>query len=265
MSRTELGALAAFAALGWRRAAAERAATLGRLLLYGLILVIFWELWQATPLAELAEPGTDARHLFWYMAVTECVAIATGYPYRALEIAIQSGEIASALTRPLPYALATLAEWAGATGHRLLVLLAAGVALGVAVTGTFPVPLADAPALLLSIALASLIVLLCQLQLGYAAAWTGSAAPLFWIWQKLMFVCGGLIIPLTLYPAPLGTLAKATPFAAMLFAPGSLVLEATPAAAAAALAWQLAWLVPVAAAAFLVDRAAARRFAVRGI
>ena len=37
-----LGALAAFGALGWRRAAADRAGSLGRLAFYWLILAIFW-------------------------------------------------------------------------------------------------------------------------------------------------------------------------------------------------------------------------------
>ncbi|MBI3709785.1 MAG: hypothetical protein HY246_19220 [Proteobacteria bacterium] len=199
------------------------------------------------------------------MVVTESVAIAVGYPYRAVEGDIQSGQIAAGLMRPLPYALATLAEWSGNTLHRLLVLDAAGIAAGVWLTGMAPVSPAAIPAILISTLLACAIMLLFQLQFGYAAAWVGSAAPLFWIWQKLLFVLGGLILPLTLYPQPLRAVAEATPFAAMLFAPASLVLDAAPARAAATLVSQLIWLALLAAATFLVDRAAASRFAERGV
>src|SRR4051812_47108788 len=97
-------ALLAFLALGWRRSAADRAGSLGRLAFYWLLLTIFWALWQATPLEELRQPDIDAARLFWYMTVTECVLIAVGFPYRAVEREILSGEIAAALLRPLPHA-----------------------------------------------------------------------------------------------------------------------------------------------------------------
>ena len=230
-----------------------------------MLLFIFWELWRATPLAELGRPDLDAAHLFWYLVVTECVAIGAGLPYRIVEAEIRSGEIAAALTRPLPYAWATLADWIGETSHRIVVLAVAGVVGGVAMTGTVPFSWAAAPAILVSIALASAMVLLCQLQLGYAAAWVGSAAPLFWIWQKLMFVLGGLILPLSLYPPVLRVIAEATPFAAMLYAPGSLVLGLSPAAVAATLAEQLLWFAVLGAATTLVDRAVVARFAAHGV
>ena len=127
------------------------------------------------------------------------------------------------------------------------------------------IPLAVVPALLLSIAIAAILVLLCQLQLGYAAAWTGSSAPLFWIWQKLTFILGGVMIPLTLYPAPYGSLAAASPFAAMFFAPASFLLDGSPRAILATLGLQLVWLTIVGMATLLIARAAAARFAEHGI
>ena len=51
--RREIRALAAFAALGWRGAMAQTAGIVARGGLYALVLAIFWQLWQATPLGEL--------------------------------------------------------------------------------------------------------------------------------------------------------------------------------------------------------------------
>ena len=260
-----LNALLAFMALGQRRAAADRAGSIGLLALYWLILMIFWALWQATPLHELRRPGLDATRLFWYMAVTECVILAVGFPYRAVEKDIRSGEIAAALMRPLPYAAAILAEWVGAAGYRLALLGAGGILAGSWATGTVAIPLIVAPALLLSMILATILALLCQLQLGYAAAWVGTPAPLFWIWQKLTFVLGGLMIPLTLYPAPFDGLAMASPFAAMVFAPASLLLDAAAPTIITRFALQLFWLAVIGLATLLVARAAAARFAEQGI
>jgi ABC-2 type transport system permease protein len=265
MRWADAGALLAFASLGWHRAAADRAGGLGRLAFYWLILLIFWALWRATPLQELGRPGFDAARLFCYMAVTECVLIAVGFPYREIERAILSGEIAAGLTRPLPYAMAVLAEWIGGCCHRLLLLGAGGIVIGLWITGGIDIPFAVLPAMLLSTAIAVLLVLLCHLQLGYAAAWVGTPAPLFWIWQKMTFVLGGLMIPLTLYPEPFGSLARASPFAAMVFAPASFVLDASASGIAETLGLQLFWLVVIGLMTWMVERAAEARFAEQGI
>jgi len=45
------------------------------------------------------------------------------------------------------------------------------------------------------------------------------------VWQKAMFVLGGLMVPLSLYPEWLQTLARYLPFASFLYAPGRLVLD----------------------------------------
>ncbi len=265
MGRLDAGAIAAFAALGWRRAAADRAGSLARLALYGLILFIFWALWRATPIAELGRPDIDAPRLLWYMAITECITLAVGFPYRIVEQEILSGDIAAGLVRPLPHALATLAEWIGGSAYRLLLLAAGGTVMTAWMTGGIAIAPQAVPALLLASALATIIALLCHLQLGYMAAWVGSPAPLFWIWQKLTFVVGGLMLPLTFYPAAVRGWAVASPFAAMLYAPASLVLDPSAASTARAIGLQLAWLALIAAATVLIERAAAARFAERGV
>ena len=203
----ETGALWAFVRLGWTRAAAERATLVGRLLLYLLILAIFRQLWLATPLQELTGSALSAADLLWYVAITEWIIFTAGSPYRGVEEQIRSGGIESALTRPMPYGLATLAEWIGATAFYLLATGAGGLAAAWWLTGTLPLTAAAAPPLLLAGLLGSIILLLFQLQLGYATAWLGTAAPMFWIWQKLMFVFGGLLLPLTLYPPTLRAIA----------------------------------------------------------
>ena len=79
-----------------------------------------------------------------------------------------------------------------------------------------------------------------------------------------MFVFGGLLLPLTFYPQALRYLAEFSPFAAILFAPGSLILGPAGASVAAILGRQVAWFVVIALATLLVDRAAAARLAQRG-
>ncbi len=263
--RRELGALAAFVSLGWQRAATERAGLIGRALLYVVVLAIFSQLWRATPLDELVAPAPTAAGLLWYLAVTEWIVFAVGMPYREVEADIGSGQIVTAMLRPLPYGLAMLAQWSGAVLYRLGALAIVGLVAGLGLSGTLALAPVMVPGLLLAGTLSAILILLCQLQLGLATLWLGSAAPLFWIWQKLAFVLGGLIIPLTLYPAPWRALAERTPFASMLFAPGSLALDAAPDRLATIILWQILWLAFLGAATILVARAATSRITERGL
>lgn len=235
------------------------------LALYWLILLIFWGLWQATSAAELSAAHVSQSSLFWYLIVTECIALSVGVPFRNVETEINNGDIAAGWMRPIPYALSTLAEWAGQTFHRLVVLATGGIVAGIWITGSIPIALAALPILAISVAMACMSMLLCQLQVGYAAAWVTSSTPLFWIWQKLLFVFGGLLIPLSIYPPALQHLSLWTPFAGMLFAPASLVLGPAPDAVVGSLAAQLFWLSALGFATWVVDRAVATRFALRGI
>jgi ABC-2 type transport system permease protein len=262
--RSDWGALGAFANLGWRLAAAERLATAARGALNVLILAIFWAFWRATPLAELGRPDFTPERLIWYLAITEWIVFATGMPYREIEEDIRSGALASRLSRPIGYAAACLAQWCGGAAFRLLAFAVIGFGAALGFSGTVPLAPAILLGLLLSAVLAVAILHLCHLMIGLATTWTGSAAPLHWISQKGLFVLGGLIIPLTLYPTPFRGIAEVSPFAAMLSAPASLALDSSPEHTATVLTLQTAWLVVLAALAWLVDRAAIGRFVARG-
>ncbi len=234
------------------------------MLLYWLILAIFWGLWNATPLHELGTPALTQARLFAYLAVTEWIAFTVGLPYREVEAEIQGGTIDMRLARPVPFGLATLAIWIGEAGCRFVVLAAAGLAALFDALGTVPLTAPTAAFLIASVALAVLLVLLWHLQIGLVAAWLGMSAPTFWVWQKGLFVFGGLIMPLTIYPAVLAAIAKASPFAAMLFTPASLMLGDGMPHATSAIGSQLAWLAVSTLGAIAVERGAVRRFVEHG-
>ncbi|MBI1777697.1 MAG: hypothetical protein HYR63_20345 [Proteobacteria bacterium] len=258
-------AMLALFAMGWQRAGIERAALLGRALLYGLVLLIFQGIWQSTPLAELAGPGYDTEGLIWYVAVTEWIVFATAYPYREVEADIRGGRIAQLASRPVPYLAAVAAEWAGASGFRLLALGGFGFAATILMTGTVPIAWSAGPGLLLSALLAMALAFLLQFAIGLVAVWMGTAAPVYWIAQKLFFVMGGLLLPLSIYPSTLGAIAEASPFAAMLYAPASLLLDAGSAGLGQVLLGQGIWLALLAAGALAIEHRAIRRITREGI
>ena len=257
-----IGATAAFLRLGWREAASDRFGLFGRVLLYSLPVMIFGAIWRATPLAE---SGHDAERLTWYVMITEAVIFAPGFVFREIEEDIRTGAIEAALTRPLSYGLARVAEEMGGTLFRLACLGIFGAGLAWVVTGIAPIPVAAVPALALAMAIGALLALLFQVVIGFLTAWIGTPAPAYWIWQKVMFVIGGLFLPLTLYPDWIREAGIATPFAAILYHPASLALEASPSAILGVLGWQLFWLTVAVLLVSGVAAAATRRFIREGV
>src|SRR5262249_4754697 len=69
---------------------------------------------------------------------------------------------------------------------------------------------------------ATTVVTLFHVGIGVAAFWLGDIAPVYWIWQKLLFVLGGLLLPLQFYSPLFIRAARLTPFPALLGGPASL-------------------------------------------
>lgn len=257
-----LGASAAFLRLGWRDASRDRIGLFGRMLLFSIPVLIFVTIWRATPLAG---SGYDSDRLAWYVMMTEAIVFSVGYVFREIEQDINSGAIEAALSRPFAYVLAWIAEEAGGTLFRLLALLLYGGVITWLATGMVPFARTAAPAIVLAAIFAAFLALLFQVVIGLLTAWVGTPAPAYWIWQKLVFVFGGLFIPLTLYPAWVRDVGMAAPFAAILYRPESLVLAADPAAIVEVFLWQGLWLALALALVAAVAAAATRRFLDEGV
>lgn len=255
-------ALAAFARLGWRETASDRFGLLARVILYSMPVLIYSAIWQATPLAG---SGVSAEEATWYVMATEAIIFAPGYVFREVEEDIRTGAIEAALTRPVDYALARIAEETGGTLLRLAVLGTYGGVLAWFATGMVPFAWSALPAVWTAAGFGALLALLVQVAIGFLTVWVGNPAPAYWIWQKLVFVLGGLFLPLTLYPAWLADIGRLTPCAAILFHPASLVFDASPAAIVHVLSWQVLWLAAAAILVAAVASAATRRLVREGI
>jgi ABC-2 type transport system permease protein len=230
----------AIASASARRALAERAAIAGRVAFMGVILFIFSRVWQAV-LASGSIPGAGPAELIWYLAVTESCVLSVPPLFLAIEAEVRSGDVACRLVRPVSYVGAQLAEALGETALRLCVLGPAGALFAALLAGGLP---ADPRGLLLALLLApaaSVLAVLSTAAIGLSAFWIVDTSPIYWIWQKLAFVLGGLLLPLELYPDWLRALARFSPFPAMLWGPGRNAFGFAPLAALETLVELVVW------------------------
>jgi ABC-2 type transport system permease protein len=226
----------AFARIAAVEAATERGDLYGRALFFAVILGVFSALWRAV--AEAGMPLLARQdQLVWYLATTEWILLST--PQRQLEIQedVRRGDIAYQLPRPVVYPRATLAQCLGTLVVRAPLLGAAAFGCAFAFTGRLP----DARALLFAVPfglLASAVLAELYVALGLLSFWLTDATPLYWVAGKLVFILGGLMLPLELYPRWLQLLARCTPFPSLLAGPAGFLIHA-PGSVAAGLALRL--------------------------
>ena len=211
----------AAAAIAARQDLAARGEMLGRAAFYAVILLIFSRLWR------VAGAGGAAAEveMLWYLSVTEWVILSIPMIQNDVEHDVRTGDIAYLLARPASYVGMRFADASGKLAVRMAALGAIGFPFTWALAGALPPEPLGLPAALALGVLAALVGLVFQTVIGTTAVWLQDVQPLYWIWQKLLFVLGGLILPLDLYPGWLRTVADWTPFPWLLYGPGRTALH----------------------------------------
>ena len=233
-----------------------------RLLFYVIILVVFAALWRAATDANGGSiAGYDFNGLFIYIAGAEGAVIATK-PRMIEEIGdeIGSGEVAVGLLRPVDYAGFRLSVELGEALVRLcgiLVVAAVIVPLYASRLPTATTLAVFAPSVVLAVA----CNLSAQHAFGAVAFWLQDAKASWFLYQKLIFLLGGMLLPLQVMPSWLAHVAAALPFAAMAYAPAR-ILSGHP--SVALVAAQAAWLMLLLAGALGLFRLGQRRLQIVG-
>jgi ABC-2 type transport system permease protein len=242
-----LGKHWAVARLAARQRLEERAVLWGRVLFYFIVLFVFSRLWEAllggeAQGAQQGGSGLGPRpsHYIWYLALTEWIMLSQPLLHLDIEADIRAGVIGHTLSRPMSYVTGKLAEAWGEVAVRLVVLGASGLLFARWLGAEWPEPGA-LPLAALAGLLASVVMTLALAAIGLSALWLTDTTSVYLLWQKLCFVLGGLMLPLSLYPPWLRSIAEWSPFAALLYGPAELLLGAPPQRVLVCLAQLCGW------------------------
>jgi ABC-2 type transport system permease protein len=219
----------AFARISATHGRYDRTELYGRVAFFVVILGVFSSLWRATREAGLAI-AADPKSLVWYLASTEWILLSAPLMHVDVQEALRRGDVAYQVGRPVSYVGATFAQGLGAVGSRSPLLAATAFLCAFAFTGWVP-PWSSLAAVVLFGTIAIGLLTAFHLAIGLVAFWIGEVTPVFWVWQKLLFVFGGLMLPIRLYPPIMQRLAALTPFPDILAGPASFVLDGEAVAA----------------------------------
>lgn len=208
--------------LGTRRVRLEPGGLVFAGVFYVMVTTVLAGLWRTAAEAAGGEiVGYGATALVWYVATSEASVISL--PQRLIEdvgIEIEDGYETELLRPVSPLAVRVAAE-VGKLLPRLAVCAVIGVALASLLGG--PPPNGAALALAApSLVLATTLNLVAQHGFAGAAFWIRDARSTWFLYQKLVFVVGGMLLPLQILPGWLELVARILPFAAMAYAPARL-------------------------------------------
>lgn len=219
--------LLALMRVGWDTSRQDAITRIALATIYIGLVVILSGLYRVTPFETFAPDGSlNYERVVWYMAITELVAIAVWTQYREVREEVLNHHISGLMIMPVGYFGLKTGEWLGRTLENMLRFALLGTVIAWLLTFSFPIALNALPWLFLSLTLSAIIFNTLHLLVGLTEVWGAHARPAFLIVQKLLFLLGGLLLPLGIYPDWLQKVAWATPFPAILYGPASFALGA---------------------------------------
>lgn len=201
---------------------------LSKNLFFVFIMFIYLMLWRAI----YAQKGTGTigglslNSMIWYLIFTELVTLSRTDLHVQVNDDVKSGNIAYLLNKPYNYVIYCISYFIGEIGIKLLTNGLIGVVIGLAYAGALTdFNLVYLPLIILSLLLGCFINFFIYLTLALTAFWFEDNTSFFWIYQKLVFTLGGMLLPIDLFPKWLQSLSQYLPFAYVTYAPAKLAVD----------------------------------------
>jgi ABC-2 type transport system permease protein len=217
---------------------------IGRSLLIMPFMWVFYQLWKVTFSAAEAETinSMTLYSTMWYLMMAETIELSRPQIARTISDNVKDGSIAYILNKPYNFLLYQFSNSMGETIFRtLLNALFGGIVVWWLVG---PPPALPGWLFAFFALLGTWIMNFCiTCLIGLSAFLVEEISPFMWIYQKFVFILGGFLIPLDFYPDWLQSIAKALPFAYMIYGPSKLFVAPSVELFVNIISLQLVWIV----------------------
>jgi len=243
---------------GFVRTISNRSLLLITSLFYLLVVLMLSGLWRAAAEANGGSVvGYSTTALVWYAVTTEAAILVI--PQRLIEMIGQDiidGRIETDIALPTPVVNLRFGAEFGQSLAKLVAVGVVGFIFGI-VVGGLPVSWAGLALGIPSLMLAVAVNIAFQLALIGATFWVRESKSSWFLQQKLVFLFGGMLLPLEVLPRSLEIASKIMPFSSMAYAPARLISgHVEP----QWLAIQVGWLAVLWSLAVVVFRRGERRY-----
>lgn len=191
-----------------------------------IILYIFIQLWQTTfhGEGETTIAGYTFKQMIWYLIVSESITMAFPSLATKVEEEVKSGDIGYQLTRPVSYLWFHFVGYMGEVGVRFTVNIIIGGVLGVLVLGTPHFGWGWAGLFIIIVGSIAVNFLL-NMSIALCAFWVEETRGLEFVYHKILFTIGGMLMPLEIFPTLLQKICAWLPFQTVLYFPAKTTVN----------------------------------------
>lgn len=206
-----------------QRSMVQRAGLAMNATFYAIVVVVLAGLWRAAAQSNSGTiAGYSAAAITWYIATSEAATVSLNSRLIAdIGADVVSGAVVVELLRPVSVVRQRVLAEVGRVLPRLYICALTGMALCLVVVG-YPLNLGAAVLVVPSLALAVCCNIVAQHAFASISFWLRESGATWFLYQKLVFMLGGVLIPLEVLPGWLRTAAMATPFPSMGYVPARL-------------------------------------------
>jgi ABC-2 type transport system permease protein len=264
-----LKSISKYAWIGYTAARSElaySAANIARVIFMTTVLYVFMKLWQVVYAGAGVDRlgGLTQAQMLWYLVATESVIMSMPRLWYEVDQDVRTGALAVQLIRPLSYIAAHFGRSTGERVVRFVTNLAIGIVVALLLVGPIAFSAGGLLMFVLVLPMAFIIDFFGAMLVGLCAFWLESTQGIALIYSRLMMLLGGLLLPIEVYPESVQPILRVLPFAAILHAPGRMLVSPSVALFLQCLGLQLVCLIVYGAVVFAFHRYALRRVFVNG-
>ncbi len=193
-----------------------------------LFVYVLGQLWTTTFRAQDATviAGLTLNQTIWYFVWAELVQLSKINPVQTIQDEVKDGSLAYTLGRPYNYILYHFFRGLGGVAVRMTTILIVGSLVAFAQTGILESFRIETVPLLLFVTMLAFILDYCILaMIGLMAFFFEDVAAFRLIYHKILFVIGGLFIPVDFLPEGIQTVVRLLPFNLVLYGPAKLFVD----------------------------------------
>lgn len=189
-----------------------------------VILFIFLHIWKDVLPRGLVDYSLP--QMIWYLAFAEILMFSTGVDWvKQIGEDVRSGTLATALLKPINYVGMQLARLLGNFLSTAIVFSVLLFPVTWLMVGPFDFHIIYLPFILLTFLGAAILSFSLVIFLGLLAFWFEDASATYWIYQKFVFIAGGMLVPLDVLPDWLYPYIMHLPFSFASYMPTKLFIK----------------------------------------
>ena len=231
----------------------------------GLILFVFMHIWNAIYAGRTTIEGFTIPQMIWYLGLAELIFLSTGSDFiEKIGDDIRSGLVANSLLKPLNY---VMQEFSIVCGKFIYMFVIGGIvtsAIAYFLVGGIEVPLRAVPLIMLTIFCALILNFLIIASIGLLAFWFEDVRSLYLLYQKTIFILGGMLVPLDVYPEWIKGVIAYLPFSFIMYLPSKLFVQFTTNLFLITIVGQLFWVMLSGIVLVIVYRVGIKKVSIHG-